>query len=123
MNDHWLLLGAFALAATVQTGGGGHIGGDSETGRDYVGRDQIIYADQHTWRTHIDQHLRDQRGEMMELRRAVNYQWLTIGIMTVIILFAFTISAGVVIRQFDQISLQIERQFDRIERQLEQRIP
>lgn len=83
----------------------------------------IIYAPQDVWRPYIDERLRDQRDEIMELRRNQNYQWIAIGLITLLILFTVIVSSGLIVRQFDQFGLEINRQFDRIELQLQRRMP
>lgn len=123
MDDHLGWVTAIILLTTINTGGGSQVGGDVEAGNNVAMRD-IIYADQYTWRSHVDQRMRDQRSDIMELRRSQNYQWIALGLMAVIFLFAVTVASGVIVRQFDHLSLQIEHRFDLIDRKIEQgRIP
>jgi hypothetical protein len=122
MNEHFSWLVAAMILTTINTGGGSSVDGDVTVGNDVAMRD-IIHADQYTWRSHVDHRLRDYRDEMrsdiMELRRNQNYQWVMLAIVAVLFLFSLTISAGVVIRQFDILSVQMEMRFDRIDRRMD----
>ena len=118
MDEHWGWVTAIILLTTINTGGGPQVSGDVEAGNNVAMRD-IIYADQYTWRSHVDQRMRDQRSDIMELRRSQNYQWIVIGFMAVLFLFTVTIASGVLARRFDLLGRDIERQFDLIDAKIE----
>jgi len=119
MNDFAPWAAAVILLMAFRTDGGASVERDVEARRDFYGRDHnIIYADQHTWRSNIDQRLNDQRDDMIDLRRSQNYQWLALALIAVMFLFTVTISIGIVVRQVDLLSVQMELRFDRIERRV-----
>lgn len=130
MNEHLGWIAAATVLATISTGGGGYVEHDAEPGRDYIGRDKIINATQEEWRRWVDERIRENRAMiaenrrlMADNRRAITFENLALGAVVFAFILVVIVSAGVAVRQFDQMSLQIERQIDRIERQLEQRIP
>lgn len=152
MNENFVWLVAAIALATIHSGGStpgdddeihSSIGDDARNvvaGKDnrqyvdHIGRDQIIYARQDVWRQYIDEELRSLRDEMMALKRGQSYQWITISLLALAIMFSVVIAGGVISRrfdlldagierQFDLIDAKLQRQFDYLQRQLDRRVP
>lgn len=121
------------MSDEIKTGGGATVGGDARAGRDFVGRDSIIYADTATWRnfiardidairTHAAIQNAELKAEIAELKGRVMF--LLVVVFLIFVLGA--ISTAFTIRQFDQMtdkSNYDSRRIDLLERSRERIYP
>ncbi len=143
-DNHFILIplswqGAFFglpgadVSDEIDTGGGAGVGGNVRAGRDYVGRDSIIYADTYTWRNFVTRDIEGIRSQFnsrnAELKEEIAELKGRVMFLLIVVFLIFTlgaISTAFTIRQFDQImnrSSYDSRRIDMLERSQDRIFP